>query len=102
VVVPQLLWWRNARRNVALLFVLSLIVNVGMWMERFLIVVSSTHRDFLPSAWGMFYPTIWDWIHLLGSIALFVWLFLLFIRVLPAISIAEMRELVHESAEAKT
>jgi Ni/Fe-hydrogenase subunit HybB-like protein len=99
VVVPQLLWWRSVRHNVVALFVISLIINVGMWMERFLIVVSSLHRDFLPSAWGMFYPTIWDWITLFGSIGMFAWLFLLFVRFLPTISIAEMRELVRESAE---
>ncbi len=102
VLVPQLLWWRGVRHSALALFVLSLVVNVGMWMERFLIVVTSLHRDFMPSAWGMFYPTVWDWITLLGSIAFFVWLFLLFLRFLPAISIAEMRELVHESAEKKS
>ena len=102
VAVPQLLWFRRVRHSVLALFILSLVVNVGMWMERFLIVVSSLHRDFMPSAWGVFVPTVWDWTHLLGSIAFFVWLFLLFIRFLPAISIAEMRELVHESAEKKT
>jgi Ni/Fe-hydrogenase subunit HybB-like protein len=99
VAVPQLLWSRRIRNSVWALFILSLVVNVGMWMERFLIVVSSLHRDFMPSAWGLFIPTVWDWVHLLGSIAFFVWLFLLFIRFLPAISIAEMRELVHESTE---
>jgi Ni/Fe-hydrogenase subunit HybB-like protein len=102
LLAPQLLWWRRVRHNVWLLFLLSLVINVGMWMERFLIVVSSLHRDFLPSAWGMFYPTMWDWIQLLGSIALFVWLFLLFVRFLPAISMAEMRELVRESAQGKS
>jgi Ni/Fe-hydrogenase subunit HybB-like protein len=99
VLTPQLLWWRSVRHNVWLLFAISLVINLGMWMERFLIVVTSLHRDFLPSAWGMFYPTMWDWIMLFGSIAMFVWLFLLFVRFLPAISIAEMRELVRESAE---
>ncbi|TCS39363.1 quinol:cytochrome c oxidoreductase quinone-binding subunit 1 [Paucimonas lemoignei] len=98
VLTPQLLWWRAVRHRVWLLFVISLVVNLGMWMERFLIVVTSLHRDFLPSAWGMFYPSVWDVLHLLTSIALFVWLFLLFVRVLPAISIAEMRKLVRESA----
>jgi Ni/Fe-hydrogenase subunit HybB-like protein len=98
VLAPQLLWWRRVRHSVPMLFLLSLVINLGMWMERFLIVVSSLHRDYLPSAWGMFYPTVWDWIQLLGSVALFVWLFLLFVRFLPAISMAEMRELVRESA----
>ena len=101
VLVPQLFWFRRVRLSVALLFVLSLVINCGMWMERFLIVVTSLHRDYLPSAWGMFYPTRWDWITLFGSIALFVWLFLLFVRFLPAISIAEMRELVRETAKGE-
>jgi molybdopterin-containing oxidoreductase family membrane subunit len=101
LLAPQLLWWRRVRHSVPMLFVLSLVINLGMWMERFLIVVSSLHRDYLPSAWGMYYPTRWDWITLFGSVALFVWLFLLFVRFLPAISIAEMRELVRESAQGK-
>jgi len=101
ILLPQLLWWRRLRQSVPALFVLSLAINVGMWMERFLIVVSSLHRDYLPSAWGMFYPTLWDWITLFGSIALFVWLFLLFVRFLPLISMAEMRELVRDSAKGK-
>jgi Ni/Fe-hydrogenase subunit HybB-like protein len=101
VLAPQLFWFRRVRHSVVLLFVLSLVINCGMWMERFLIVVTSLHRDYLPSAWGMFYPTRWDWITLFGSIALFVWLFLLFVRFLPAISIAEMRELVRESAKGE-
>ena len=96
--LPQLLWHRRARANVGLLLALSLAVNVGMWMERMLIVVSSLHRDFLPSSWGMFYPTAWDWIMLFGSICLFAWLFLVFVRLLPAISMAEMRELVREES----
>ena len=99
--MPQLLWFRRVRHSVLTLFAISLVVNVGMWMERFLIVVSSLHRDFMPSAWGLFIPTVWDWVTLLGSIAFFAWLFLLFIRFLPVISIAEMRELVHESAEGE-
>jgi molybdopterin-containing oxidoreductase family membrane subunit len=101
ILAPQLLWWRRLRHSVLALFVLSLVINAGMWMERFLIVVSSLHRDYLPSAWGMYYPTRWDWITLFGSIALFVWLFLLFVRFLPLISMAEMRELVRDSAKGK-
>jgi Ni/Fe-hydrogenase subunit HybB-like protein len=101
VLVPQVLWSRRLRRNAFALFVLSLVINVGMWMERFMIVTQSLHRDFLPSSWGVFVPTVWDWIFLLGSISTFAWLFLVFIRLLPAISIAEMRELVHERAEGR-
>jgi Ni/Fe-hydrogenase subunit HybB-like protein len=70
-------------------------------MERVLIVVQSLHHDFLPSSWGLFVPTLWDWVFLLGSISTFAWLFLVFIRLLPAISISEMRELARESAQAK-
>ena len=99
VVCPQVLWWRAARRSALLLFVLSLVVNAGMWMERVTIVVQSLHRDFVPSAWGLFVPTAWDWAFLAGSIFCFAWLFLVFIRVLPSISISEMRALVRESAK---
>ena len=99
VVIPQVLWLRAVRRNVAALFVLSLVINAGMWMERVMIVVQSLHRDFLPSSWGLFVPTAWDWVFLLGSICTFAWLFLVFLRVLPAISIAEMRELARESGQ---
>jgi len=99
--VPQVLWWRTVRRHLPTLFAVSILVNVGMWMERFLIVITGPHQDFLPSSWGMFYPTAWDWVFLFGSIAFFAFLFLLFIRFLPAISIAEMRELVRESARGE-
>ena len=98
ILVPQLLWWPAARRNLGLLFGLSLVVNLGMWMERVMIVVTSLHQDYLPSSWGLYVPTGWDWLFLLGSISTFAWLFLVFVRLLPAISIAEMRGLVHASA----
>jgi len=98
VALPQLLWWRRVRRSAAALFALSLAVNLGMWLERVTIVVQSLHRDYLPSAWGDFWPTAWDWIFLLGSISTFAWLFLVFVRLLPAISISEMRELVKETS----
>jgi molybdopterin-containing oxidoreductase family membrane subunit len=101
VVLPQLLWLRRCRRDTRVLFALSLVVNLGMWMERVLIVVSSLSRDYMPSAWRIYTPTLWDWAFLLGSLCTFLWLFLAFIRVLPAISISEMRELVNESAEAR-
>lgn len=95
------LWSAKIRRNVAALFVISLIVQMGMWLERFVIVVTSLHRDFMPSAWGMYYPTIWDWATFAGSIGLFLTLFFLFIRFLPMISIFEMRGLVHQVKEEK-
>jgi Ni/Fe-hydrogenase subunit HybB-like protein len=97
IVIPQCMWSRKVRNNVAILFVISLIVNVGMWLERFVIVVISLHRDFLPSSWGMYYPTRWDWATYVGTIGLFLTLLFLFIRFLPVISIYEMRSLVEET-----
>ncbi len=94
VLVPQLLWSSRVRRNLLALFGIALIVNVGMWLERFVIIVTSLHRDFLPSSWGMYVPTFWDWATFLGTIGLFVSLLYLFIRFLPVISMFEMRELV--------
>jgi molybdopterin-containing oxidoreductase family membrane subunit len=94
VLVPQALWLRRVRRSVPLLFVIALVVNVGMWLERFVIVVTSLHRDFLPSSWGMYSPTFWDWATYIGTIGLFVWLIFLFVRFLPMISIFEMRTIL--------
>lgn len=99
--IPQLLWFPAVRKNLAVLFVISIIVNIGMWLERFVIIVTALHRDFLPSAWGMYSPTIFDWTMFIGTIGFFLTLLLLFIRVLPVISIFEMRELVPESEQPK-
>jgi molybdopterin-containing oxidoreductase family membrane subunit len=79
------------------LFIVALIVSVGMWLERFVIIVTSLHRDFLPSSWGMYYPTVWDFSTFFGTIGLFLMLMFLFIRVLPMISIFEMRTLLPEA-----
>ncbi len=94
VLLPQLLWFRRVRSNVVGLFVIALIINTGMWLERFVIVVTSLHRDFLPSAWGMYMPTFWDWATFIGTIGLFLTLLFLFLRFLPMISIAEMRAIL--------
>lgn len=101
IVIPQMMWFKKVRMNVAVLFVISLVVNIGMWLERFIIVVTSLHRDFLPSSWGMYYPTRWDWATYTGTIGLFLTLLFLFIRYLPVISISEMRVLVEETEEGK-
>ncbi|HZZ57570.1 MAG TPA: NrfD/PsrC family molybdoenzyme membrane anchor subunit [Opitutaceae bacterium] len=93
VVVPQTLWWRKLRRAGWYLFFASLLVNLGMWLERFVIVAVSLHRDFVPSAWGMYYPTRWDWAILVGSLGLFLSLMFLFLRFLPAISMTEMKRM---------
>ena len=100
ILTPQLLWFQKVRTNVAALFVMSLVINLGMWLERFVIVVISLTRDFVPGAWGRYQPTFWDYSTFIGTMGLFVSLLFLFVRGLPAISIAEMRELVaHESGE---
>jgi Ni/Fe-hydrogenase subunit HybB-like protein len=94
VVAPNLLWAKNLRTSVPFLFCISLVVSVGMWLERFVIIVTSLHRDFLPSSWGMYAGTKFDWAAFIGTIGLFVTLLFLFVRFLPAISIFEMRTIL--------
>jgi molybdopterin-containing oxidoreductase family membrane subunit len=91
VISPQLFWFRRLRRNPAALFVISIFVNIGMWFERFVIIVTSLHRDFLPSSWGMFHPTWVDVMTFVGTIGFFLFNFLLFVRFLPMIAIAEVK-----------
>jgi molybdopterin-containing oxidoreductase family membrane subunit len=98
VLTPQLLWSRRLRARPWLLFAVAMVVNVGMWLERYVIIVVSLHRDFLPSSWGMYRATFYDWTMFLGTIGLFLTLLLLFIRYLPMISIFEMRTLLPEAA----
>jgi Ni/Fe-hydrogenase subunit HybB-like protein len=97
IVVPQLLWFKRVRTHALSLFVISLVVNVGMWLERFVIIVTSLHRDFLPSSWGMYSPTFWDLSTFAGTIGLFLALLFLFVRFLPMISIFEMRSMLPEA-----
>ena len=99
VFIPQLLWFPWFRRTPLVLWFIALVVNVGMWLERFLIIVVSLHHDYIPASWRMFYPTFWDYATFIGTLGLFVTLLFLFIRVLPVIAMAEMRELVHETQE---
>ncbi|MCX6537659.1 MAG: polysulfide reductase NrfD [Acidobacteria bacterium] len=94
VAIPQLLWARRVRANVVALWMLSIVINIGMWLERFVIIVTSLHRDFLPSSWGMYRPSFWDWSTFVGTLGLFLTLLFLFIRFLPMISIFEMRTMV--------
>jgi Ni/Fe-hydrogenase subunit HybB-like protein len=91
VAVPQLLWWRRLRRNLGVVFVLSILVNVGMWFERFVIIVASLERDFLPSSWASYAPTSIEVATFLGSFGLFFTLFLLFVRFLPMVAMAEVK-----------
>jgi molybdopterin-containing oxidoreductase family membrane subunit len=97
VLTPQILWFKWARRHAGILFAVSIIVSIGMWLERFVIIVVSLHRDFLPSSWGNYAGTFWDWSMFLGTIGLFFTLLFLFIRFLPMISIFEMRTLVADA-----
>ncbi|PWB73654.1 hydrogenase [candidate division GN15 bacterium] len=90
VIVPQIFWFKRFRSSIPVLFVASLLVNVGMWFERFVIVIS-TARDFLPSSWGSYTPTIWDYSILIGSFGLFFTLFLLFVKFLPVIAMSEIK-----------
>jgi molybdopterin-containing oxidoreductase family membrane subunit len=99
ILVPQFLWVPAIRRNPVMLWVISILVNIGMWLERYVIVVTSLSQDFLPSSWAMYSPTFWDWATFIGTLGLFTFLLFLFIRFLPVIAIAEMRELVHETHE---
>ena len=94
VLVPQIFWFRKARRSIPTMFVVSLFVNIGMWFERYVIVATSLHRDFLPSSWKYYVPTGWDWGWTLGAFGLFFVLFLLFVRVLPVIAMAEVKSVI--------
>lgn len=99
VITPQLLWFKTIRTSIKATWILSIVVNIGMWFERFVIIVTSLHRDYLPSSWAMFYPTWADISVFIGSIGLFFTLFLLFLRFLPAVAIAEVKLLLKSSSE---
>jgi Ni/Fe-hydrogenase subunit HybB-like protein len=94
VITPQFLWSKRIRTNPLVLWCISIVVNIGMWLERFVIVITSLHRDFLPSSWGMYWPTIWDWAVYVGTLGFFMTCIFLFVRVLPMITIFELRMLL--------
>lgn len=101
VITPQLFWFKKIRRNIVLTFIISIFVNIGMWFERFVIVVSSLHRDYLPSSWSMYTPSVVEVGLFVGTLGLFFTLFLLFIRVFPVIAIAEVKSVLKTSGENK-
>jgi Ni/Fe-hydrogenase subunit HybB-like protein len=101
IAIPQLLWIRKVRLNIVLVWIIAIIINIGMWLERFEIVVTSLHRDFLPSSWGIYIPTKWDWATYAGTLGFFMFLIFLFVRSLPSISIFEVREVVHHDRHAE-
>jgi molybdopterin-containing oxidoreductase family membrane subunit len=100
VVVPQALWFTRVRRSIAAVVVISIIINIGMWLERILIVWATLSHDYLPSSWRIFLPTFWDWALLFGSLGAFMFLFLLFVRILPALPAHELRKLWIEENSA--
>ncbi len=100
VISPQLMWFKKLRTNLAFTFFISIVVNIGMWFERFVIIVTSLHRDWLPSSWVMFHPTFYDVGVFVGSIGVFFTLFMVFIKFLPGVAMAEVKMLLKNSSEA--
>jgi molybdopterin-containing oxidoreductase family membrane subunit len=96
VVIPQAFWWIAVRRSVIAVFVVSVIINIGMWLERILIIWNTLSHDYLPSSWRLFFPTVWDWMITFGSLGLFSLMFLVFVRIIPVVSMHEVRKLVAE------
>jgi molybdopterin-containing oxidoreductase family membrane subunit len=91
LVFPQLFWFKRFRRSIPVMFALSIVVNIGMWFERFVITVTSLHRDYLPSSWDYFSPTFIDVATYIGTFGLFFTLFLLFLRFVPMVAISEVK-----------
>ncbi|AOP33314.1 hydrogenase [Leptospira tipperaryensis] len=87
---PQVFWWKKLRTSIPVMFIISIVVNIGMWFERYVIVMT-THADFLPSSWDMYIPTVYDFMMLIGTFGIFFTLFLLFCRIMPVIAIAEVK-----------
>ncbi len=97
VITPQLFWFKKIRRSLVLSFILSIFVNIGMWFERFVIIVTSLHRDYLPSSWDMFYPTFVDVGVFIGTIGIFFFLFLTYSRVFPVLALNELKSILKVS-----
>ncbi|PAW77242.1 MAG: hydrogenase [Verrucomicrobia bacterium Tous-C9LFEB] len=107
VIAPQLFWFKSLRTNILIVWVIVQFPNLGMWFERFVIIVTSIHRDYLPSSWGLFHPSITDILTFVGTFGIFLTLFLLFVRFLPMIAIAEVKAVLpeadpHHHAEEET
>jgi molybdopterin-containing oxidoreductase family membrane subunit len=94
---PQIFWFKRFRTSIPVMFVVSILVNIGMWFERFVIIVTSLHRDFLPSSWGYYRPTLVDIFTYAGTLGFFFTAFLLFIRWVPMIAIAEVKGVLPEA-----
>ena len=101
VISPQLFWFRKLRRNVTFTFIMSIVVNIGMWFERFVIIVSSLYRDYLPSSWSVYYrPSIWEVGFYLGTFGLFFTCYFLFSKYFPVIAIAEIKHVLKTTGES--
>jgi molybdopterin-containing oxidoreductase family membrane subunit len=98
VICPQFFWFKKLRTSIPFMFILSIFVNIGMWFERFVIIATSLHRDFLPSSWGYFVPTYVDILTFLGTFGLFLTLFLFFVRFLPMIAVSEVKGMLANEA----
>ena len=98
VLSPQIFWWKKARTSIPLLFTVSILVNIGMWFERFVITVTSLHHDFLPSSWAYYSPTFWDISTFLGSFGLFFTMFSLFVRYVPQVAMAEIKTVLPQAS----
>ncbi|MFN7139140.1 MAG: NrfD/PsrC family molybdoenzyme membrane anchor subunit, partial [Limisphaerales bacterium] len=96
-IVPQIFWFKRFRTNLAVVFIASILVNIGMWFERFVIIVISLHRDFLPASWGYYIPSPVDILTYLGTFGMFFTLFLLFLRFLPMIAISEVKAVIPQA-----
>jgi molybdopterin-containing oxidoreductase family membrane subunit len=103
--IPQLLWFPKVRQNLTVLWIICQFVSVGMWLERFVIIPMSLHRDYVPSSWGMYYPTMWDWMMFIGTMGFFTFMMMLFVRFMPLINIFEVKDLLlrinHEKHHAE-
>jgi molybdopterin-containing oxidoreductase family membrane subunit len=98
--IPQAFWFPAVRRSVLLIVVIGILINVGMWLERILIVWNTLAHAYVPSRWHVFYPTMWDWLILAGSLGFFAFMYLLFVRIFPAVSMHELKQLQHEERAA--
>ena len=100
-IAPQILWFKRCRTSIPILFVLSVLINIGMWFERYVIIITSLSRDFVPAAWGIYIPSPVELSILIGSFSLFSFMFLLFLKIFPVVAITEVKELaIHEKEHA--
>jgi molybdopterin-containing oxidoreductase family membrane subunit len=100
VLAPQAFWISAVRHSITAVFGIAVVINIGMWLERILIIWNTLSHGYVPSMWRLYIPTIWDWLITFGSLGFFVFLFLIFVRLIPAVSMHEVRDLVAEEIES--